>query len=189
MLARFKGFKEKYPYYWVSLYFVFYMIWFAWVESRANLPYHVIHFPLDDYIPFCEYFVIPYILWFGYIAVVYLWLFFHDKSAFFKYIHCGDLYGNDTVSDHFHHLSQWTPATADRIFQKQHFYPAGVLHLLGRYFYKYSSKHSCVQFHRRACGSHECTGTEKQKVDSPRIADLMRIHHSVHHVHQAALLY
>ena len=86
MLARFKGFKEKYPYYWVSLYFVFYMIWFAWVESRANLPYHVIHFPLDDYIPFCEYFVIPYILWFGYIAVVYLWLFFHDKSAFFKYI-------------------------------------------------------------------------------------------------------
>ena len=86
MLARFKGFKAKYPYYWVSLYFVFYMIWFAWVESRANLPYHVIHFPLDDYIPFCEYFVIPYILWFGYIAVVYLWLFFHDKSAFFKYI-------------------------------------------------------------------------------------------------------
>lgn len=83
MLARFKGFKEKYPYYWVSLYFVFYMIWFAWVESRANLPYHVIHFPLDDYIPFCEYFVIPYILWFGYIAVVYLWLFFHDKSAVF----------------------------------------------------------------------------------------------------------
>ena len=58
MLARFKGFKEKYPYYWVSLYFVFYMIWFAWVESRANLPYHVIHFPLDDYIPFWEYFVI-----------------------------------------------------------------------------------------------------------------------------------
>ena len=86
MLARFKGFKAKYPYYWVSLYFVFYMIWFAWVESRANLPYHVIHFPLDDYIPFCEYIVIPYILWFGYIAVVYLWLFFHDKSAFFKYI-------------------------------------------------------------------------------------------------------
>lgn len=86
MLARFKRFKAKYPYYWVSLYFVFYMIWFAWVESRANLPYHVIHFPLDDYIPFCEYFVVPYILWFGYIAVVYLWLFFHDKSAFFKYI-------------------------------------------------------------------------------------------------------
>jgi len=86
MFARFKKFTENYPYYWVSLYFVFYMIWFAWVESRASLPYHVIHFPLDDYIPFCEYFVIPYVLWFAYIAVVYLWLFFHDKTTFFKYI-------------------------------------------------------------------------------------------------------
>ena len=160
MLARFKGFKEKYPYYWVSLYFVFYMIWFAWVESRANLPYHVIHFPLDDYIPFCEYFVIPYILWFGYIAVVYLWLFFHDKSAFFKYI--AVIYTGMTL---FLIISTIYPnghlLRPTEFVQKQHFYPAGVLHLLGRYLHKYSSKHSCVQFHRRTCGSHEYTGTEQ----------------------------
>lgn len=49
-------------------------------------PYHVIHFPLDDYIPFCEYFIIPYLLWFAYIAVVYVWLFFHDRPNFFRYI-------------------------------------------------------------------------------------------------------
>lgn len=160
MLARFKGLKEKYPYYWVSLYFVFYMIWFAWVESRANLPYHVIHFPLDDYIPFCEYFVIPYILWFGYIAVVYLWLFFHDKSAFFKYI--AVIYTGMTlfliISTIYPngHLLRPTEFSRNNIFIR-----LGVLHLLGRYFHKYSSKHSCVQFHRRTRGSHECTGTEK----------------------------
>ena len=36
MLARFKGFKEKYPYYWVSLYFVFYMI-----SHNSNICKHI----------------------------------------------------------------------------------------------------------------------------------------------------
>ena len=56
MSAKIKAFKEKYPHIWVVSYFIIYMIWFAWLESRADEPYHVIHFPLDDYIPFCEYF-------------------------------------------------------------------------------------------------------------------------------------
>ena len=59
MSAKIKAFKEKYPHIWVVSYFIIYMIWFVWLESRADEPYHVIHFPLDDYIPFCEYFIIP----------------------------------------------------------------------------------------------------------------------------------
>ena len=86
MSAKIKAFKEKYPHIWVVSYFIIYMIWFVWLESRADEPYHVIHFPLDDYIPFCEYFIIPYLLWFAYIAVVYVWLFFHDRPNFFRYI-------------------------------------------------------------------------------------------------------
>ena len=86
MSAKIKAFLEKYPYAWVVSYFIIYMIWFVWLERRANEPYHVIHFPLDDYIPFCEYFIIPYLLWFAYIAVVYLWLFFRDRQNFFRYI-------------------------------------------------------------------------------------------------------
>ena len=86
MLARFKGLKEKYPYYWVSLYFVFYMIWFAWVESRANLPYHVIHFPLDDYIPFCEYFIVPYCMWHPLLFLMTIYLAFYDVETFRKYM-------------------------------------------------------------------------------------------------------
>ena len=69
----------------VALYTVFYLLCFSYLENR-HVRYHIIDSSLDDKIPFCEYFVIPYILWFGYIAVVYLWLFFHDKSTFFKYI-------------------------------------------------------------------------------------------------------
>ena len=95
MLARFKGFKAKYPYYWVSLYFVFYMIWFAWVESRANLPYHVIHFPLDDYIPFCEYFIIPYLLWFGYVGWGIGYFYLKDRSEYFRL--CAMLFTGMTI--------------------------------------------------------------------------------------------
>jgi membrane-associated phospholipid phosphatase len=86
MLAKIKGFLKKNPHAWTVLYFVVYLIWFVWLESRANQPYHVIHFPLDDYIPFCEYFIIPYFLWFAYIAVVFAWLFFKDRKQFFHYI-------------------------------------------------------------------------------------------------------
>lgn len=86
MLSKIKEFSKKYPHCWTILYFVFYLSWFVWLESRAKLPYHVIHAPLDDYIPFCEYFIIPYFLWFLYIAAVFLWLFFRDRKNFFRYI-------------------------------------------------------------------------------------------------------
>lgn len=86
MLTEFRAFLKKYPHAWTSIYFIFYLIWFFWLEGRARQPYHVIHFPLDDYIPFCEYFVIPYFLWFAYIAVTFLWLLFKDRGNFFRYI-------------------------------------------------------------------------------------------------------
>ena len=86
MLSKFRNFGKNYPHIWTISYFVIYLIWFVWLESRASKPYHVIHFPLDDYIPFCEYFVIPYFLWFVYIAAVFLWLFAKDRQNFYRYI-------------------------------------------------------------------------------------------------------
>lgn len=86
MTIKLKAFLRKYPHVWTVSYFAFYLIWFFWLEGRANQPYHVVHFPLDDYIPFCEYFIIPYFLWFVYIAAVFLWLFFRDRENFFRYI-------------------------------------------------------------------------------------------------------
>ena len=54
---------QKYRHALVLLYGFIYMPWFMWLESRANLPYHVIHVGLDDLIPFVEYFIVPYLLW------------------------------------------------------------------------------------------------------------------------------
>ncbi len=86
MSKKCRSFLADYPHAGTILYFAVYLTWFIWLENRANRPYHVIHFPLDDYIPFCEYFIIPYLLWFLYIAAVFTWLFFKDREHFYRYI-------------------------------------------------------------------------------------------------------
>ena len=60
----FRKYYEKYKHLWILLYFFVYMAWFNYVEKTVTTHFHVIHVPIDDYIPFCEYFVIPYLLWF-----------------------------------------------------------------------------------------------------------------------------
>ena len=49
MSGKIRTFLKEYPHAWAILYFAVYIPWFIWLESRASLPYHVIHFPLDDY--------------------------------------------------------------------------------------------------------------------------------------------
>lgn len=66
------------------IYGMIYMTWFVWLEQNVTKHYKVMHVTLDDYIPFCEWFVIPYFLWFGYVSVVVLWLFFKDKDDYFR---------------------------------------------------------------------------------------------------------
>ena len=46
------------------LYGIIYLSWFAHLERTVTKNYRVIHMGIDDYIPFCEVFVIPYFLWF-----------------------------------------------------------------------------------------------------------------------------
>ncbi len=66
------------------LYGIIYMTWFLWLERNVTTHYKVIHVSLDDHIPFCEWFVIPYFLWFAYVALVVAWLFFKDKDDYFR---------------------------------------------------------------------------------------------------------
>ena len=81
-----KTFFQKYKHSLVLLYGLIYMPWFLWLESRANLPYHVIHISLDDKLPFIEYFIIPYLFWFLYVAAVFIYLFFQkNKKEFYQY--------------------------------------------------------------------------------------------------------
>lgn len=65
-------------------YGVVYLSWFSYLERTVTKDYRVIHMALDDYIPFCEIFVIPYFLWFAYIAIVILYFLFKDREDYYK---------------------------------------------------------------------------------------------------------
>ena len=66
------------------IYGIIYLSWFGHLERTVTSHYRVIHVAFDDYIPFCEIFVVPYLLWFAYVAVVIMYFFFRDKDDYFK---------------------------------------------------------------------------------------------------------
>ena len=73
---------------WITAYMIFYMMGFFIVENAGHRHYHVIHTVIDDMIPFNEYFVIPYFLWFAYIAAGILWFVFRcqSKTEYYKLV-------------------------------------------------------------------------------------------------------
>jgi membrane-associated phospholipid phosphatase len=77
-------FIKKYKHAWVLLYFFIYAPWFIYLEKTVTVNYHSVHIKLDDYIPFNELFVIPYYLWFAFIALVVGYLFFVDKKEYYR---------------------------------------------------------------------------------------------------------
>lgn len=73
-------FLKKYQHTWIiPIYGILYMLAFRYVEQR-KVPVTIIHMKIDDYIPFCEYFVIPYFLWFAYIVVAVFYFSFINKN-------------------------------------------------------------------------------------------------------------
>lgn len=75
---------KKYSHAWVCLYALIYMPWFIHLENTVTKDFYLIHSPLDDYIPFNEYFIVPYLLWFLFIAVTVLYFFFTDRRGFYQ---------------------------------------------------------------------------------------------------------
>lgn len=66
-------------------YTVFHFAFFLILEEVINSKTAtVIHCAIDDYIPFCEYFIVPYLLWFLYIPLVLFSLLFKDRESFWK---------------------------------------------------------------------------------------------------------
>lgn len=77
-----KKFIEKYGHIWTTLYVFIYMPWFIWLEENVKT-YTLLHVKLDDMIPFCEYFIIPYLLWFAYVPAVMIYEFFTSKKEWY----------------------------------------------------------------------------------------------------------
>ncbi|PXV86232.1 PAP2 superfamily protein [Lachnotalea glycerini] len=81
---KFMDFIKKYKHAVTWLYAFIYLPWFMYLEKHVVKNYHVIHMSIDDKIPFIEVFVIPYMLWFGYVAVTFLYFFFCDIKSYYK---------------------------------------------------------------------------------------------------------
>lgn len=75
---------RKYRHGWVFSYLLIYLLWFFYLEKHVTKNYLVLHAAIDDKIPFIEYFIIPYLSWFVFIAVVFLYFFFTDVEGFYK---------------------------------------------------------------------------------------------------------
>ena len=75
---------KKYHHLWWQLYWLIYLPWFAYLEKTVTKQFHVIHMSIDDYIPFCEYFVIPYFLWFAYVAIGIIYFAIKNKEEYYN---------------------------------------------------------------------------------------------------------
>ncbi len=67
------------------LYWPVFGLLFLFVERLYHVDnYITMYSPLDDLIPFCEWFVIPYLFWFVYLIGMHLYTLFYDIDAFRK---------------------------------------------------------------------------------------------------------
>lgn len=89
-----KEFLRRYRHAWLLSYFFVYLIWFSLLEKYA-VPVFYTHCALDDWIPFCAWFLIPYLLWFPYVAVTMAATCLRSRSEFCRL--CLTLYTGMTL--------------------------------------------------------------------------------------------
>lgn len=75
--------REKFKYWWTALYLPLYFLCFNYLEKR-DVDVHIIGLPIDYKIPYLEAFIIPYLLWFPFMAIAFLGLFFFAKKEYAK---------------------------------------------------------------------------------------------------------
>lgn len=73
---------------WFLFYCIFYLTAFRAVEDAGHVHFHIIHTWLDEQIPFCRYFIVPYFLWFGLIGAGVTWFVMkcRDRNEYYKLI-------------------------------------------------------------------------------------------------------
>lgn len=80
-----KTFLKRYKHFLpMILYTLIYLFWFSHLEKTVTSDYQIIHMNIDDYIPFCEVFVLPYFLWFLYVPAVVIYLGFKNKEDYYR---------------------------------------------------------------------------------------------------------
>ncbi|MGI6054590.1 MAG: phosphoesterase [Clostridium sp.] len=87
---------RKYGHIWILGYTFIYIPWFLHLEKTVTRNYHIMHSELDDLIPFNEYFIIPYLLWFAYVGITIAYFFFTSREDYYRL--CTFLFTGMTLS-------------------------------------------------------------------------------------------
>ncbi len=74
---------DKFRHLFYLLYWPVYGLLFAFVE-QSERAWHIVYSPLDDLIPFCEWFVLPYMFWFIFLCGMLGYTLLFDIPAFRK---------------------------------------------------------------------------------------------------------
>ena len=78
---------KEFRHLWLLLYWPLYGLLFYYVELAYPVDYYFpVYSPLDDLIPFNELFVIPYTIWFAYLAGMVVYSLFYDVDTFKRYM-------------------------------------------------------------------------------------------------------
>lgn len=59
---------------------------FYFVSQHLGLRYHVVHLPLDDWLPFWPGFIVFYVLWYFYVPGCMLWACFRARDVFYRQV-------------------------------------------------------------------------------------------------------
>ncbi len=68
----------KYLSYWLVFGAFFFVVERVWIRKD----YYPIYCPLDDAIPFCEYFLVPYLFWFVFLVGIHIYTLLYDTESF-----------------------------------------------------------------------------------------------------------
>lgn len=83
-----KTFIQKNRYYLYLLFVPIYLVMFFATEYfvDSSVSYWVSYVPFDDVIPFIDWFVVPYVLWYPYLIGIGILLLIRDKKAYERYV-------------------------------------------------------------------------------------------------------
>ena len=92
----------------IIIFGICYLTTFFFMEAR-DVPINIIHTKFDDLIPFCQYFIIPYVIWYVYVCGTVLYLGLTDKTLkeYNRFI-ANMILGMIIFCNHLSGLSKWS---------------------------------------------------------------------------------
>lgn len=73
---------QQYGHLLLLLYAIPYAIWFTWLQCRTGVDHSVIQCSWDQSVPFLDFFIIPYVFWYFYLAAGIFYFAFRSKQDF-----------------------------------------------------------------------------------------------------------